>query len=78
MRFRDYIHNATCKLRGKVFIWRNSIRVYCDGGYPRFLWFPHFCWKLYHPHWEMKGFCITWIGRQLFFSFGRDNKGLYK
>jgi hypothetical protein len=33
---------------------------------------------MYDKYWKIKGFCFQWLGRQVFFSFGEDKKGLYK
>jgi hypothetical protein len=65
-------------LHGKKLAWRSRLRIYCDGGYPAFRWVPRFFRIGYDPAWGLRGFWVSWLGRQFHFSFGRDRNGLYR
>ena len=64
-------------LSRKIF-WGKYIKIFCDGGYPKFFWFPFISAIGFHKHWGLKGFTATFLGRKFFFVFGEDKKGLYK
>lgn len=65
-------------LKGKTLLWNPYLRIFADGGNPKFKYKFKICNCHVDPHWKIKEFCVTWIGRQVFFSFGKDVKGLYK
>lgn len=67
----------THPLHAKTLLWKKHIRIFCDGGQPKWFWIPRFCRNLYNPHWKMFGFMIQIFGRQIFFSFGEDVNKLY-
>jgi hypothetical protein len=62
---------------GKRVFWSKWFRLYTDGGWPKVRAIPRFNRMHYDPHWGMCGFCVTWLGRQVFFSFGRDINKFY-
>jgi hypothetical protein len=69
----------TYPLYAKTIYLSKYIRIFCDGGQPLFYYFPKIWgYPMYDKYWEMKGFCVQWLGRQIFFSFGKDVNGLYK
>lgn len=70
-RFRSFFY---CK----TLLWTKKIRIYCDGGYPPITYYPKFRFHIYDKYWQMYGFVITFLGREFYFSFGEDVKGLYK
>ena len=59
-------------LRGKTLYWSKYVRIFCDGGYCSLRLLPRVHRMHYDPHWNMRGFWITFLGRQFFFSFGKD------
>jgi hypothetical protein len=71
MRFWTY------PLHCKTIMWRRRIRIFCDGGSPKFKWIPRFRCQHYATHWGLFGFAIYLWGREINFSFGVDRKGLY-
>ena len=71
-------YHFSWRLHGKHLIWTRYFRLYCDGGYPNFYWIPRYDKYGYDKYWGMRGFCLTWMGRQFFFSFGLDKRGFYK
>lgn len=68
----------TYPLQGKFLIKSKYFRLYCDGGQPIFGFIPRISNKIYHSYWNMTGFVVTWLGRQIFFSFKKDTNGFYK
>lgn len=72
------LNNWTYKLFSKKLIWSKKIRIFCDGGSPRFTWYPLFRANHYASYWNMTGFVMVLWGREVFFSFGEDINGLYK
>lgn len=67
----------TERLRARQLVWTPRLRVFCDGGVPRFRWLPRFRRQRYHPHWGMRGLAVLWIGREFNVSIGVDRHGLY-
>lgn len=67
----------TYPLHRKTIVWTRRIRIFCDGGCPKFRWMPRFRRQYYAAHWEMTGLAIYLWGREVNFSFGVDRKGLY-
>lgn len=67
----------TYPLHCKEILWKRRIRIFCDGGCPKFRWIPRFRRQHYATHWELSGFAIYLWGREVNFSFGVDRKGLY-
>ena len=67
----------TRPLQGKVLIWSSRVRLFTDGGQPVFLWKPRLQPHRYHPHWGMRGWVMTWLGRQIFLTLGEDRNNLY-
>jgi len=65
-------------LKGKRLFWTRYIRIYTDGGYHKFRYFPRFRRLHYSIHWGMWGFCIYLFGREFNFSFGIDKNKLYE
>ena len=63
-------------LHGRTFM-SKRFRAYFDGGYPKFRWLPRFYRMAYDRYWCLRGFWVSWLGRCLHFSFGRDVHGLY-
>jgi hypothetical protein len=74
MKYETRIFHA---LSGKILFWSKYIRIFCDGGWPKFTWIPKFRRTYYDPHWGLKGFAFYWMGREFNFSFGKDKNGLY-
>ncbi len=72
------IYYITNKLQGKKLLWFKYLRIFCDGGYLKFRWFPKFRKASYDKHWGMFGFALYIFGREINFSFKEDKKGLYK
>ena len=64
-------------LRGKRLLWAQRVRIFCDGGWPNFYWYPRFRTAGYSSHWKMFGFAMYLWGREINFSFGKDENGLY-
>ena len=62
----------------KELFWGKSLRIFCDGGNPTWRWVPKFYKAGYAEFWGLSGFWVNFWGRQIFFSFGEDKKGLYK
>ena len=52
-------------------------RMFFSKGQPKMFLLPRINKMAYDKHWGLKGFCITWLGEQVFFSFGKDKNGLY-
>lgn len=67
----------TYPLRGKRLVTTRKLRIFCDGGDPRWRWLPKFHKSYYDPYWGMKGFAMYLWGREVNFSFGDDIHGLY-
>ena len=65
-------------LKGKRLFWTHYVRVFTDGGYPKFRYFPRFRRLHYATHWGMRGFAIYLFGREFNFSFGIDKNKLYE
>jgi hypothetical protein len=68
----------TNPLLAKELLWKPKIRIFCDGGYPIFRWYPRISGNFYAPYWKMYGFRVYIWGREISFSFGEDVNGLYK
>lgn len=66
------------KLKSKRVIWTKTIRLYTDGGQPKFTLLPGIRKQGFHSHWGLCGFVIYWLGREFNFVFGKDINGLYK
>lgn len=64
-------------LCGRTIIWTKSIRIYCDGGAPKFTFLPKYRPLSFYKYWGLKGFAIYLWGREFNFSFGVDKMGLY-
>lgn len=62
----------------KTIYWGKYVRIYCDGGNPVYKRIPKFSIEYYDKYWGMRGFHILWLGRQIFFSFGKDKNNLYR
>lgn len=65
-------------LANKRLIWTTYVRVFTDGGCPLINYIPRIHRVGYARYWGLRGFYINWLGRQVFFSFGEDRKGLYQ
>jgi hypothetical protein len=59
-------------LHGKRLLWTKYVRVFCDGGSPKFRWLPKVNRMYYSPYWGLKGFRLYLFGREINFSFGVD------
>ena len=71
------LENFTYPLRGKNILMTEYIRIYCDGGYPNFHYYPIFFGNPFnYEHYRLRGFSISILGREFFFIFGKDIKGL--
>lgn len=67
----------TYPLYARNILWEKKIRIFCDGGEPIWNWIPRIHRMGYDKYWGMIGFWMTWLGRQICFSFGEDKMGLY-
>ena len=75
---KNLILKFTSRFARKRFVWTKYIKIYTDGGYPNFYWFPKLRRMYYNSYWEMVGFYIYWLGREVSFSFGEDKHKLYE
>jgi len=72
------ITNFTIPMCYRYIVWTKYVRIFTDGGGQNFRWFPKFRTGMYCKHWGMSGFYVYWLGREFWFSFKEDKKGLYK
>jgi hypothetical protein len=68
----------TRSLQGRVFVWTKTVRVFTDGGSPIFRWWPSVRIHAYAPYWGLRGWILTWLGRQMFLTVGNDRHNLYR
>lgn len=66
------------KLRGKHLLWTKLLRIYCDGGQPKYTLMPRYFRSSYSEYWWLYQAAFIWLGREFNFSFGIDRKGLYR
>jgi hypothetical protein len=67
----------TYPLHCNEILWTRRIRIFCDGGCPKFRWIPRLRRQHYATHWGLSGFAIYLWGREVNFSLGVDRKGFY-
>jgi hypothetical protein len=69
-RFKAYFY-------GKEILWTSYVRIFCDAGQPKTTYWPTFRRMHFAKFWNMKGFCLYWLGREFSFCFGKDINNLY-
>jgi hypothetical protein len=65
-------------LHGKRLLWGTSVKVFCDGGRPRYTVYPRIRRMGFAPYWGLTGFSLYLLGREFNFVFGRDKHKLYR
>ena len=75
---RQLIEKLMFGLAGRRLVWSCYMRIFTDGGFPKFRWLPRFRRLHYAPYWGMYGFALYLFGREFNFSFGQDENNLFK